>query len=322
MIDINTLLNAKSCEDIFENNEDVAKKLYRQLAKQYHPDTNSDPNAAQAFQRLQELFTEAKDKFEKGIWNVKNLIVLKTKNNKTIRFKYDVEKTFELGICYVGKEHIMYVFEEKHKKYYENAKQMIGSIKYADSNMEKEFSKLMPKIVASYQVEDGRYLIVLKNNKMIPISTLMEEHKEKITDRHVAWILSRVNNLNCFLSFNKIVLNGINTDNCFIDTDNHSVALYGGWWYARPENEKMIGTTGEIFSVMPIKNKTEKIALHSTDMESIRKMAKKILYNPNTTPKAFIDWLEKGSSEDAFKEFSSWNDTLDKAYGERKFIKF
>ena len=323
MVKIEDLLNAKSCEDIFENNEDSAKKLYRQLAKTYHPDTNKDPKAEEAFRKLQTLFNEAKDKFAKGIWTEKDLIRLKTTNGKTISFKYNYQKSFELGIYYIGKNHILYLLDAKHEKYYNNAISMMKSIKYADRNMQNEFSKLMPKLVSNYISTDGKFIIVLeKDIKMISLSELIETSRNRITDRHVAWMISRLNNLNCFLSFNGIVHNGINADNCFVDTENHSISLYGGWWYARLEKEKMIGTTSAIFSVMPIKNKTEKIALHSTDMESIRKLGKEILYNPTETPKSFLDWLEKGSSDDAFKEFNEWNQTLDKSYGERKFIKF
>ena len=71
---------------------------------------------------------------------------------------------------------------------------------------------------------------------------------------------------------------------------------------------------------MPIKNKTEKISLHTTDMESIRQLAKKCLVNIDTTPKAFVEWLNNGSEENSIKEFENWNKTLDKSYGERKFV--
>ena len=323
MISIKQLLEIKHCEEIFVNNIDETKKLYKQLAKIYHPDVNKDVEAEKAFRHLQELYAEAKRKLEKGIWEVKNLLTLETTLGKKISFKYLTEKKFELGMIYVGKKHILYKIEEKHKKYFDNAIKMINSINYADNNMKNEFQKLIPNIVSTYQSKaDNSYLMVIKKDENeFMLSSITNSIPEKLTDRHVAWIVSRLNNLNCFLSFNNIVLNGINVDNCFINPETHSLSIYGGWWYARKEKDKMIGTTSEIFSVMPIKNKTEKIALHSTDMESIRLLARQILYNKNKTPKAFTDWLNSGSTEHAFKEFENWNKTLDQAYGKRTFVK-
>jgi hypothetical protein len=321
MISIEQLINAKHCEDVFINDMNETRKLYKELAKKYHPDVNKDEKAEIAFRNLQTLYQEAKEKLEKGIWEMKNLIILKSTTGKKISFKYLSDKQFELGHIYVGNQHILYSFEDKNKKYFDNAILMIKSIKYANSNMRNEFEKLMPKITSFFSTDDNKHILVIeKNEKEYMLSDVVNKTGSKLTDRHVAWIISRLNNLNCFLTFNNIVLNGINTDNCFINPENHTLSLYGGWWYAKPTNKKMIGTTGEIFSVMPIKNKTEKIALHTTDMESIRYLAKKILFNKATTPKALLNWLEEGSEEDSFKEFEKWNTTLDNAYGKRTFV--
>ena len=53
-----------------------------------------------------------------------------------------------------------------------------------------------------------------------------------LLDRHVAWIVSRLENLCCLLDYNNMVLNGLTEDNLFVDPVNHQIYLYGGWWFA------------------------------------------------------------------------------------------
>ena len=68
MFDINRIENAVSCEDIFENDKEKVRSLYRELAKKYHPDVSTDKNSAIYFAKITELYNEALEKIDKGIW--------------------------------------------------------------------------------------------------------------------------------------------------------------------------------------------------------------------------------------------------------------
>ena len=294
------ILSIEKCGDLFSNDIDKCKEEYKVLSKQWHPDRNID-DTSDVFIKITKLYKRAVNMIKSGTWEKTNYIEIKTNSSKTLAINYLSSFKFEIGMCYVCKENIIYVFDEDKEKYYFNALKRIESIKYSDKDMEKNLSK--PKDV-----------VLLKD--------VFEYFDGSIDDKHVAWIISRLSNIACFLKTNSIVHNGININNCFVSLENHLVYLFGGWWYATKEDEKMFGTTKEIFSVMPISSKQSKKSNSATDIESIKLLGRYLLGEKNSkVPKEVIEFLNSGSSENPFKEFEKWDKSLIKAYKKRKFIK-
>ena len=91
----------------------------------------------------------------------------------------------------------------------------------------------------------------------------------------------------------------------------------------------MIGTTKDIFSVMSVTAKGNKKSSYLTDLESVKLLGRQLLGKTNcrklaldsTIPKAFVNFLVSGSSNDAYKEYAKWDKALTDSYGARKFIK-
>ena len=218
---------------------------------------------------------------------------------------------------YTSKRNIFYVLDKKHEKYYNNYIKTAKKLKYADDNMKKEISRYFPIINMNFVSDNGEYVIVLdKTEDTVPLVQLVEA--ESIKAEHLAWILSRLSNIACYLDFYKLSHNGISINNCFISPEFHTIMLYGGWWYCVDQNEKMIGTEKDIFKTMPVIAKTKKVGSIETDLESIKSMSRTL--SDITTPKDMKGWMNKGSSSKASNEFESWNKALDKTYGERKFV--
>ncbi len=66
-----------------------------------------------------------------------------------------------------------------------------------------------------------------------------------LLDRHTAWVISRLENLCCLLSYSGIVLNGLTLDNLFVEPATHQIYLYGGWWFAGYQNGTMSGISAD-----------------------------------------------------------------------------
>ena len=324
------ILSLSKCGDLFPNNIDAAKTKYKQLAKEWHPDSNKNPKAVDVFQKITELYNKALELLEQGTWEKTNYILISKNNGKKIALNYDTVFDFELGTCYVTKTKIVYILGSDKKKYFDNAIARIKSLKYADKKMEETLKRCMPKIYQTFQTNSGEYVIVLdKTEDVYPLKSVFEYFDNKISDRHVAWIMSRLYNISCFLKYNDIVHNGININNCFVSPKYHSILLLGGWWYTTKEKEKMIGTTKDIFSIMSVVTKGDKKSSYLTDLESVKLLGRQLLGETNcrklaldtSIPKAFINFLISGSSDDAFKEYAKWDKALIGSYGERKFVK-
>lgn len=331
MVSKEQILKASTPGDIFTNDFNKAKSEYKELVKIYHPDVYKFPDANDIFQKITLLYNEALKNIQNNTWTKSNFVKINKTNGRSIEITYLTSYPFELGMCYVCNKHIVYVFDKDKEKYKDNMISILKSINYRDKEMEKEFSRYIPKIVDTYQSTEGKHCIVIeKTIDVYPLKNVYEYYNNKLDGKHVSWIISRLSNIACFLKYNNIVHNGINIENCFISPEYHSILLLGGWWYAVKNQSKMIGTTKEIFDIMPTKYKLEKIANPITDLESVKLIGRKllgsancrILMNETTIPKTILQFLTKGSSDDAYKEFSEWDVALDKGYGVRKFTPF
>ena len=323
------ILSVTKCGDLFPYGEDNVKTKYKELVKEWHPDTNNDPDALNVFVKITKLYNNALELLESGQWEKSNYILINKDNGKKIALNYDTYFDFELGTCYVTKTKIVYVLGNDKKKYYKNAIQRISRMRYKDNKMKDDLSRFFPKIYQTFKAANGEYAIVLdKPEDVYPLKKVYEYLGERIDDRHVAWIISRLCNLTCYLKFSGLAHNGINMNNCFISPKNHSILLLGGWWYTTEEGESMIGTTKDIYSIMPVSAKGSKKSSSLTDLESVKLLGRQLLGETNcrklsldnSVPKPFINFLTGGSGNNPYEEFAKWDKTLEDSYGKRKFI--
>ena len=235
MVDIKTIRNSKSCEEVFVNDKVKTKEIYRELAKKYHPDICKSKTAGEDFAKITLLYNEAVEKIEKGIWFEKDVLFLESVSNKKYKLKYLKKQEFELGNFYIGRNHLIYVLEAKNKKYLDNALKVLRSLKYENSEMEKEFKRYFPQIVDTFELKTGEHCLVLKKDStdflLEDLDKYYKNQGSELYDKHCAWVVSRLSNICCFLKYNHLVHNGISLTNCFISPKYHTIMLFGGWWY-------------------------------------------------------------------------------------------
>lgn len=322
------ILKAKCPGDIFPNDLSKCKHLFRELTKKFHPDVYKAKNAEDVFQKINELYDKAQQEIEEDTWTKTNFIRLSTIKGRRLDITYKYRRVFELGEYLVCNSVIVYVLNKGNDKYADNALKMINSLEFRNGKME-ELKNFFPKIRSEHTLKDGRRCLVIeKSMDMYPLRAIYDYYNEKIYDKHVAWIINRLSNLACYLQFSNLTHNAINLDNCFISPTKHAVAIYGGWWYSVNEGEKMIGTTTDIFNVMPITSKNSKLSNITTDLEAIKLLGRQLLGESQprklmldkAIPEPLLQFMTDGSDKSAFDEFSKYNKLLDDAYGKRVFI--
>ena len=319
-------MKAKFAGDIFPQNKEEAKKLYREMAKKWHPDINKTPNANEVFAKLTELYDKAMNLDENGVYLKSDTILFKSIQGKTHKISFNSENAFELGKIYTADSVIVYVLEKKHKTFFDNALNQIKKLKYFNDEMKKEFEKYMPTIIDSFETKDSFVLILKKTKDLYLLKDVLNYFDGKLPHRHVAWIMGSLYNIVCFFNYNNISHNSISIDNYLISPLFHSGLIAGGWWYTVNQDEKMIGVKKETFMIMPNKSKNSKTASIKTDLESIRLIGRQLLGNPSgnivdsDVPLPFLQWLKGTSSNNPYEEYSLWQKVLDKSYGKREFI--
>lgn len=314
------ILSAKKCGDLFSKADKATVSLeYRKLAKQIHPDVCNLQNAEEIFKHLNDLYEEALNLISQNQWEISNMMLLRDIRGRMYRVRYLASFPFELGTVYIGDLSVTYILDKENNCFFENAIHQISSLKYANSDMQKEISRYMPNIRYQFKSEDGRYCIILdKTSDVFLLSDVLNFYGGSMPNRHAAWIISRLCNLCCYFDYLDIAHNGLTLQTCFISPEYHTVLPLGGWWYAMGDGKKMLGVPKAIYDVMPVKAKGEKESSKRTDLEAAKLIGRQIT-DKSSAPKPMLDFLFSGTST-AIKEFEKWNKALDASYGKRQFI--
>ena len=323
--DADFILNLEKAGNLFSNDEKKLKEEYKKLIKLWHPDSNKNEKASLVFQKINELYQQALELIKDGKWESKGYLQLKRSGEIPISICYLFHQTFELGNIYICGQWILYLFDKDKKKYYENALKRINQFIFYDEYMEKEIKQYLPQFYHNKlnygEAESGEFYIAVKQEKdTISLLDIKKYYQKNFYHKYTAWIISRLLNLACYFEFSKIVHNGITIQNCFISPKNHSVYLYGGFWYTTKQKEKMLGVPKQVYDSMPPNVKSTKCADSTTDLESIKAIGRELLESVKDVPKPFQKWLYAGCCDSALEEMERWDKVILDSYGKRKFV--
>lgn len=322
---VDDILKASSVDDIFTNDKRVIKTEYREYLKKFHPDFhNGEMTYQEVTSKIVMFYEKAIELIDRGSWEESNKVRLAKPNGRTLIVTYIKAYDFELGRMYLCNNHVVYVIDRKHKKYYDN---YISSVRFtAPKEIMDNIGYALPHIVQNFENDENCVIIIKRESNCVPLIEVWNNFNHRIPAKQCAWIISRLLNLSCFLSFCDLVHNGIDINSCFVDINKHGLMLYGGWWYARPVGEKMIGTSTEVYEVMPLSAKRSKKSKKSVDMECIKMLGIKLMgcvskISDSLVPDSIMAWMRTGSGECPTTEMARWEMSLSSAYGKPSFTK-
>lgn len=321
MTDLIDKILKSSYSELFKNNTDEIARIYREYVKQVHPDVCKDPRADEAFKRLTELKQEALDAISCGAWFEKDTVYYSLTTGQKLRIRHLYHHVLDICEYFVCRTRVLYVFDEAYKKYFYNYKRIFDSWPHSvDDKVKDLFEIVLPQEIKYYTTTNNKYIISIKKPEDIyPLRAVVENYwKNKVPPKHLAWITSRLMHINTAINYMNYVVNGIDLDACFVNCKNHTISLYGGWWFATKVNTPMIGTTKAIFNIMPAKVKADKKSSTLTDIESVKLLLRSLAFD---CPDAMTAFYNSGSKDDPLAEWKKWDTALIKAFGERKFIK-
>lgn len=315
-------------ERVFSEEADVAKKEMRKLAFAWHPDRNEDSQAGAVFHKVQVLYARAEQKRAAGTWEVPGQLTIKAANGSVFTLSYARRHAVDIGSLYVGRSVFAFEVGSANLDLVDEGLAQQGMLTYADSAMEAEFSKYFPQLVRKVETHTGAVLVYQKNQGQLLLKDVLEHFNGKMPPRHVAWLISRLLNIACYLERQaKLSHNGIGVDTVFISPELHSVALTG-WWFAAGQGEPLKALSRNAAMYAPPDVLTAKQGNSRTDIELIKALGRQLLGDASgarlrgdaSIPAAMVDWLELSTAQDAVSAFKEWqNRVLLDAFGQRRF---
>ena len=317
-------------ERLFTGDEAVAHQEFRALASRWHPDRCPDAVVTGVFQHVNRLYDAATRKLRGGIWQTPGLLVLRATDGATYKIRYRKERAFELGRLFVGREIVAYVVENDHADLFDSALQIIGRLPCADPRMAAEIGRHLPEVVRHFDTAEGRVLVLRKSADQVLLRDLLDRCGGRMDARHVAWIISSLLNLACYLDYARLAHNAISADTAFVSPPQHSAALLGGWWYAVRQGERMRAAPAATVQHAPFEVMDRRCGDIRTDLELIRALGRELLGDvtgsrlerEKAAPRPMLDWLRLLAGDSALRDYGIWMDrVLKDSFGKRRFVK-
>ncbi|SOC26768.1 J domain-containing protein [Thalassospira xiamenensis] len=307
---------------LFPGDRELARKLFKQLAVKWHPDHNrSEPLATDVFQHLNSLLHTADKQLQNGTWAGRGSLSVPVKHGKDILLHYVQAQAFELGRAYFCQNSVAFLVDGGNSALFRAALETMAGFTYASERMREECSRYLPEIVKAADTEDGHLVIVKKTKDLVRLSDLATHQGGNLDPKHVAWIMSSLLNIACWLKWSKLAHNAISPDTVFVSPKYHSCVLLGGWWYTKAVGERLSHLPPFTYRVAPRSLRNDKIASPSLDIESIKAIGRDLIGKRPDIPEPLASWLKIPGSADAFKEYGHWERVRDASFGDRRFTK-
>lgn len=315
------LSTVHSPEALFGTPDDV-RSTYLEMAKNLHPDVCKHADAARAFAHLKDLYQAAVAKIEGGHWGYAGAVEVVGLGGANERVNYQSEHKFELGSAFVASNEVVYLTHDDHRDLRQNYIRAAASFTFAGAEMEKEVRRYLPAVRSATKAT----IRVPKTPDLLSLRDAIKHAGGSLDPQHVAWIVSSLYNLCCYLSYAKLTHNDISPDTYFISPKYHSGALLGGWWYSVPHGKPIARVPARTFAVLPFKVKTSKRASHTTDAELVLATGREMLGDITgkklraDTPKPMREWLTSVAVENPIENYKRWGDVLTESFGPRRFV--
>ncbi|HRF44296.1 MAG TPA: hypothetical protein PLD30_08650 [Candidatus Competibacteraceae bacterium] len=316
-------------ERLFTANEELAQQEFRTLAAVWHPDRCAQARSTEVFQHLSRLYEVAVRKLRNGVWKIPGLLTLHACDGTGFRIHYRREHEFELGQMFIGDQIVAYVIGKEHSDLFQNALDIIACLPCADPRMAMETGRYLPEVIRHFETRKYQVLVLRKTPDLLLLRDVLDSFAGQLDARHVAWIISSLLNLACYLDYARLAHNAILANTFFISPQQHSGALLGGWWYAVRQGEPMRAAPMTTIEYAPFEVMTRRLGDNRTDLELIRALGRELLGDitgmslarENAAPLPLLDWLVRPAAGFAFDEYQTWQrQVLPDSFGERRFV--
>lgn len=323
-------------ERLFTGARGTLQAEFRALAKLWHPDLRqADPKATDVFARLGALHSSAERLLDGGAWptpGAEGVMELALASGKVRRRAYRRAHPLDGGAsgrAYVGDLAVTFAFEPGSLDLATVGERTVAELRYADARMEAKVRPRLPKVSdASGLADGGRVITLTKTKDVLILRDVLGHFGGRMDARHVAWIVSDLLDLCCYLGWAGLTHNAISPDTAFVSPHHHAVSLLGGWHFAAPVGGPLAALPEGAADIADPAILAAKRADPRLDLDMVRATGRELLGDPRGTtlrrdasvPAAMADWLCGASRGDAVADATAWRAALERGFGRRTFF--
>ena len=232
------------------------------------------------------------------VWDNASRLTLKSAAGEDVVIEYLYEAEQDGIKMYCARNSVIYIFPKIMGDLTRKIVEGLSLLDYPQADV-RNLSKCFPQYNTTIALESGETFVALfKPADFYPLSMFGALEKE-----HVAWIISRLENICCVLQYSDITHGDIKPDSICINPRTHEAMLFGQWWNVKK------GISSSLLSP-------------NKDLTDVRATARKILgFERGELPKDFEKFLNEKPREDAYTDFANWDKVIETAFGGRRFTK-
>lgn len=316
-----------SARDIFPGSAAEIQSLYRKLVQRWHPDRNPDPKAPDVFIRIQSLYAVATGSRAPASAAV---FELKDHEGRLFRFQGTAQAPFELGQWGRGAQTLAYRVSPDNLDLFDNAVARIRTLGFASDAMRQAMAPVLPTLAGAPKGPEGGLLVLKHAPEAIRLRDLYEHTKDaqgSMDPLHVAWIVSNLLNLACYLEHQQLAHHAIDLDSLWVVPERHEVALLGGWFYAKRFGDALSALPTSSLNMASAAYLSNKTAAQGFDLELIRAVGRELLGDRRGQHladkhghKPFVRFLQLPSKNNAVDDYRHWKEVLQASFGPPKFV--
>jgi hypothetical protein len=316
-------------EVLFRGEADSVRTVYQRLASHWHPDRNPAPAATAVFQHLSVLYAAARRQIGAGLWKAAcGETLLTGGDGRQHRIAHVARRSHELGELLIGPAQAAWLITAEARDLYDTGLSVLRSLRYASAAMREEISPCLPRIEAALQTPGHHVLVMHKPADMVLLADLCAHLGGRVPPEHVAWILSCLYNIACYLEWARLTHNAIGPDTVLVSPQRHAVLLLGGWWYAAPVGGRLLAVPQRTADTVAADILRTRTASARADLELIRATGRELLGDASGTllqrdrevPRPLADALVHPGADCALSDYRRWRRTLHEAFGAPRFV--
>lgn len=292
------------------------------LFRRWHPDVCPEPEAGAVARKVGALKQAALAKLARGDWDGRGEFQWDRLDAKPLRARFLRAHRFELGQACICGSAVLFVTEPDGEDFRRAFLRALRSFPFQGSRMQREIAPVLPILRSQGRLADGRgYLVLEKAPSLIRLRDLLRHCGGSIEGRHVAWMVSRLLGICCYLSYAELTHNDLSLDNLYVDPARHGLALLGGWWYAAAPGTRLLGLPQRTVSSLPAWLPAGPRADPRLDLIQVRTLALELLGPRKDAPAALEAWCAGTVGPSALETHAEWTKAvLPACYGPRAFV--